>query len=466
MKKVIIFLVSWFCLITLNSCETPKGVPQRDDLASSPNLWKRSYLKPSRENAPNYSCSFIEIDGNGDFLLPSQYENALSALKQKSSKPTLLISYCHGWRNDSQSEDVLRFCEFLHKFAITAPVSDKYNIAGIYFSWRGAKFSAPGRWSHLTDKYYDVTNDFDFSPLIDPARLTLRSSFNPILEFPSYWSRKRVAEAESSGVALPFAIYSLTKLVKEGHASSKSVAIGHSFGALMMEKCLLPASISQISQKSELDDLHSGIGGLDLVLLFNSAAPSVFAKQFRDVVDLRYGSSGAPLIISVTSVDDKATAKAHPIANSFAGFQERNASKYIIKREKSEFEVPSGYFFKRTPGHNPFLTTHEIERNKFKIDGEGPYNGDDVVDFNLRKATPDLFYTSNPEASNPSLAWSLSRRASDESFYKIGNTAIPLSQSRYWMVRCKNPLINDHGDVWSYRMVELTCALYKISQMK
>src|ERR1700736_4461048 len=73
-----------------------------------------AYLVSHREAGPNYGCSFIEFDGKGGFLNFEQYQRAQERLKQLRNKSNvLLVIYAHGWNNNAQSADVIRFMSFL-----------------------------------------------------------------------------------------------------------------------------------------------------------------------------------------------------------------------------------------------------------------------------------------------------------------------------------------------------------------
>src|SRR5258705_10085658 len=70
-----------------------------------------------RTGAP-VSCSFVEFDERGDFLDFRQHTDCEARLRTLiESNSVLLLIYCHGWRNNSQSGDVADFNRFLAKLA-------------------------------------------------------------------------------------------------------------------------------------------------------------------------------------------------------------------------------------------------------------------------------------------------------------------------------------------------------------
>lgn len=86
-----------------------------------------AYIEFRRETGPNYGCSFIEFDGKGGFLDFGQFKHALSRLDElKARSDVLLVLYCHGWNNNPQSADVIRFVGFLKRLADSEPIRTRH----------------------------------------------------------------------------------------------------------------------------------------------------------------------------------------------------------------------------------------------------------------------------------------------------------------------------------------------------
>ena len=86
------------------------------------------------------SCSFVEFDERGDFLDFNQHKDCQARLKHFAKAGNLLlVIYCHGWKNNSHSDNVPAFNCFLSKLA-TAIQSDGLRVHGIYLGWRGNVF--------------------------------------------------------------------------------------------------------------------------------------------------------------------------------------------------------------------------------------------------------------------------------------------------------------------------------------
>jgi hypothetical protein len=90
------------CVLLLQGCVSMS--PRYQNLSSGP---PKSVLP-----GDGYHLAFIEFGEQGSYLDTSQVEAAFN-LVRNSRKP-LVITYVHGWHNDSGSNDVQRFEEFLH----------------------------------------------------------------------------------------------------------------------------------------------------------------------------------------------------------------------------------------------------------------------------------------------------------------------------------------------------------------
>ena len=112
------------------------------------------------------------------------------------------------------------------------------------------------------------------------------------------------------------------------------------------------------------------------MLLVNSAAPSIYAKQFQSymaahrqaMVRDRVTGANSPIFISLTSAGDQATGGIHPKANRFCFLLPTLRRKYygadFILEEKPEnanVVIQQSYYYRHTPGHNPLLVNRFIE---------------------------------------------------------------------------------------------------------
>ena len=81
-------------------------------------------------------CSFVEFEERGDFLDFKQHLDCEARITNLvASGPVLLVLYCHGWKNNSQSEDVVKFNSFLAKLAASPEaVEHNFRVDGVYLS--------------------------------------------------------------------------------------------------------------------------------------------------------------------------------------------------------------------------------------------------------------------------------------------------------------------------------------------
>jgi hypothetical protein len=148
---------------------------------------------------------------------------------------------------------------------------------------------------------------------------------------------RRAAENKVSSVAMARTIYTCASLVKSIDkqqkrdittlSSSRVIVLGHSFGALMVERALNATCLDPLmkdwswltkpgdgekekktDEKKERIELPNPLP-LDFVLFINSAAPSIYEKIMRDFLSAHQSAlvhahstpAFAPIFVSLTS---------------------------------------------------------------------------------------------------------------------------------------------------------------------
>lgn len=442
------------------------------------------------------SCSFVEFDGRGDFLDFLQYKEAYETVRRLADKQRiLLVIYCHGWKNNAQSGDVVKFNDFLVRLTKSQMVrGQNLRVHGVYLAWRGNVHR----------------------PCVDEATLALERQLEGIFggkitsaaqqrravqpwwlwEQISYWGRKQAAEHQVSGVPMARTIFSCANVARDVRANpvleNKVVVIGHSFGALMLERCLGLASVGLLSTelvwqpknklKTEEQAPKAAVRTampFDAILFVNSAAPSLHARLLNGFLQMyrsgleRQGVKHpeTPVIVSVTSTGDKATGQMHPLGNSLAN---RSRSLQRIYRTLGNRpapapvpEVEQSYYYERTPGHNPLLVNHwivPVAATAEELDAEAVLNRN--LDYNT---TDDLaFLTTKGVGSGPAQGWHITDQvpAWDEAWQKVKGQKPKLDESAYWIMRCPPELIKDHGDVWSDAAMQMYAAIYRLVEKR
>jgi len=364
-----------------------KGDP-REGVANADSWYIES--KPTDGSLP-YSCSFVEFDERGDYLDFRQQRRSwekILELALKERRKLLVVIYCHGWKNNSQSGNVVEFNRFLSRLASSPEIRQRQlRVHGLYLAWRGNVV----RQFVNTDSeaFRQTTKDFD-GPIINERYSRKVRMLTPqwFIEQVSYWSRKGAAESKVSSVPSARTIFTAANAAKHFSTpdwTNRVFVIGHSFGALMLEKSLGQACVGALTdqwkwnQFQTTNDLPVTVGTLpfDCILFVNSAAPSIYTKELADLLwahqraqeHSHQDSSSAPVIISLTSSADWATKKAHRWANVLAPIYpslQRDYTEGVLASSNSAtaVPVPQSYFYEHTPGHNPLLVDHWIRALK------------------------------------------------------------------------------------------------------
>jgi hypothetical protein len=137
--SLIPWIVGFLVVYVLFRANTPIGKPMRFDPALGGPLGERWYMQSKPDSGAVHSCSFVEFDGRGDYIDFAQHKHAWEKVGELAKQqPLLLVLYCHGWKNNSQSSDVVKFNDFLGRLAASDTVANlHYRVHGVYLGWRG-----------------------------------------------------------------------------------------------------------------------------------------------------------------------------------------------------------------------------------------------------------------------------------------------------------------------------------------
>jgi hypothetical protein len=455
----------------------------------------------SPEQGLPHSCSFVEFDERGDYLDFHQHKHAyekILALAQKHEH-LIVVMFLHGWRNNGQSGNVVDFNEFLHQLATHSDVwGPHYRVHGIYLSWRGACLKHVIDPSDQTFRQVAKRYGGDIVDRCEAARLP---RLNEFLETFSYFDRKGVPEHLSSGTSLSRTIITCAHVAKRFNPRSQVFLIGHSFGGLMLERTFQNATIGELimswpfGEQVSSEEIKANPLPFDTVLLVNSAAPSIYAKQFQSFLAghghamSRYKVVGAnsPVFFSLTSSGDWATGNTHRLANTFCFLLPTLRRKYrgddfILASQAGSKDVliQQSYYYRHTPGHNPLLVNRFIEPSRTQT-SDAQVAPTNQLRANLRNSRDALAFGTSPRKQGESpLQWRINfppeTKAFDEfSRYKTGNQTYrpvvwqtnsgcyPYKDTAYWIIRCTKEIIKDHNDIWSQQAMDTYAALYSIS---
>ena len=451
-------------LLLLANC-APWNVPTRKlSTVGTNSPGDSAYIESQRPTGANYGCSFIEFDGKGGFLSFGQFDKALNVLNaRKAQSDVLLVIYCHGWNNNAQSGDVLHFVSFLRRLSDSTSIRSKnLRVEGVYLGWRGSQYKPLVRPAEqlndprlredfggdLTDSRWDNSEIGD--TILSPAR------------YLSYWSIKNRAEFHVSRVPLARAVFTLAfKLKSPTEAANgrhhRVFVIGHSFGALLLEQAIGQASVGLITSEWNQSQ-RDARWPFDLIVFLNSAAPSLYAKQLGEFLQVDRKTSARPRIVSITSTGDWATGIFHPLGNWGKRFAPDLQRQYHPYGQNGTI-VPAWEYYDRTPGHNPYLINHRVEPASVPIPAvEG--SEDHVFALNLRPGNPEnIFYTAS--ANGKIQSWAI-QDLTDPSATPEARQARQRYASNYWITTVPPEIIKDHNDVWSGPAMEMLAGLYRI----
>ena len=423
-------------------------------------------LQSHRSVGPNYGCSFIEFDGKGGFLDFDQYTGAQQRLKKlKAHSNVLLVIYCHGWNNNSQSADVIRFMSFLRRLADSAYIQRKdLHVEGVYLGWRGSQYLPVIAQADLSADP-KLTQDFDGELLVD-SKWQLPGPIGALMspaKYLSYWSIKDRGEFHVSRVPLSRAVFGLAFTLKTPEDANRGrhhrvFVLGHSFGALVLEQAIGQASVGLLTSEW-IRDQREARWPIDLIVFLNSAAPSLYAKQLKEFLQDDHRASARPRIVSLTSTGDWATGLLHPIGNFGNRFSVDLQRKYHPEG-KDKPAVTAGEYYALTPGHNPHLIDHVVKPDPDIQPPDEIANDDDkVFSKNLDPIkppeSPDVFFARSSK-DNRVYAWQLRDLNAG---YRKG-----VHPSNYWIGSVPKDIIRDHGDIWSAASMEMLAGIYRLTE--
>jgi len=434
MVRVIVTLLS---LLLLSSCVGNKpyrlgGIADE----SYPNQ-KPPFEQSAVSSDRNYRLSFVEFDERGDFWDRRQLGEA-SRVIHTSDKPTLLVTFIHGWHHNADDRkpssknpgDVETFRCLLSELAVSESLRG-FQVHGVFLGWRGRVMQGP----------------LDYLTFLDRKGAATRVAGTPITE----------------------TIFELIRQARKAHPDrSKCVVIGHSFGALVLEKAMAQAIAGGVLAQDVQSAGKPFDAPADLILLVNSAAESIYAKELSDMF-ARIGhrdsvNPNRPLLISITSESDSATGGWFPIGTFLPNLFAHRRYHWDTRYDTASNEVDQHEYLTKTPGNNPRLFTHivlpeapppnapsttQVALKQSRQIG-GCIAANPAFEENLRHSHGTSFATSDPNNPNQFKWWQLT---------KIDSA----SRTPYWIFQVPNEIIHEHSPIFTPAGRAMMAALFRIS---
>jgi len=192
----------------------------------------------------------------------------------------------------------------------------------------------------------------------------------------------------------------------------------------------------------------------DLLVLVNSAAPSLYAKGLVESLSLfsvapsepanfslvgEITGSWRPLILSMTSEGDKATGIAFPLGMKTGSALERFRAYGHQPSTTQGAQADQRYFYTHTPGHAPDLFSHGVTHRKLR---------DTAISARVSPCEP-LGIAETPRQEI------CIRSGQDE--FKLSKTAMDrtMNNTPYWIMQVPTTVIPNHVDIFSPEFVNL-----------
>lgn len=381
----------------------------------------RMHRPDSIEEHPDYSLAFIELDDQGELWAPAQLERALDLIERQNRRAPSGIAlqlFVHGW-NDSASlrEDlpgdgtVSQFRKVLAKIhtSIANNGGGDVPVVGVYLSWRGQTTSVP------------------------------------LLRELSFYNRRGAAE-RIAGASATEVVYRILTTMRQNPAS-RSVLVGHSFGAAILEQALSQAIISSLLVAPGTEVRFPA----DLVVLINPASSASGAKQLVDILarnrlrTYRVGEDGRryerPLLVSFTSEGDLATRRLFPLGMSVKSLGKR------FRRygpEQCGVLTRQRWLFTHTAGHTPGLISHLVTVGAKKRQEPTGTSG-------------ELGYRVDFDPVTRQVGFSFDGH---DHRFTIVRKPRALNDTPYWIMQVPRELIPDHSTIFTDDTVALVEALF------
>jgi alpha-beta hydrolase superfamily lysophospholipase len=423
-------------VILLTSCVENRAYRLGD--LNGPDPDQLPYFEQKEVSAGHsYRLSFVEFDEKGDFWDRRQLGKAARTVRS-SARPVLLVLYVHGWHHNANNRkppgDVETFQCLLSQLAVSESTR-QLQVHGIYLGWRGRA----------------VTGNLDYLTIYNRKAAATRVAGTPVTE----------------------TIFELIRQARKSHpGQSKCVLIGHSLGGLVLEKAMAQAMTGTVLAQ----DVQSGGGQFnapaDLVLLVNSAAESIYAKEMRDMFQRTKQRRGSgispdqPLMISITSESDTATSRWFPFGTFFPNIFAHRRYDWDTRYDSASHDVDQNEYLTKTPGHNTRLFSHQIVPTAAPPDAPSPgriaqmekpelacLEPNPAFEQNLQYPHGLTFATGDAADARQFKWWRLERFGADPT-------------TPYWIMHVPKEIIPNHTPIFTPQSRAMMAALFRLTNPK
>jgi pimeloyl-ACP methyl ester carboxylesterase len=385
----------------------------------------KQYRKCDEAGGDGFKLAYLELDDHGEFWDRRQLERVRDEIVEANESEAgvkagaVVIVYVHGWKHNASESDsnLASFRKILtglaqaeSAFVKTYSTRPARPILGIYLAWRG-----------------------DSLALIEP------------LKSASYFDRD-ITAGRVAGPSGTEALYGLMKWTR-GNSLSKCIVVGHSMGAIIVQRALTQAFQGAIIDSSSESDVRAPA---DVVLLINPAISAIETKQFVEMMDWwnvtvkqeiakRFVCNSGekqwrPLIVSMTSEGDTATRGIFRFARRLDSLPQR------FRRGRREFYI-------RPAAAIPSLQSHVL------VFEERGSNGTSTSAYTpIEACEEDLCNKKLQDGAKAPLGRVCFRAGSarfllEEKFERANRTP-------FWVISVPREVVAGHNDIFNSRLTD------------
>ena len=388
----------------------------------------RLYRPDSVVHRDGYDVAFVEFDDQGELWSPAQVVAADRLIRDGSASDhgVILMVFIHGWQHNASPKDgnVAGYESFLGQIAALEQRNrgdQARRVAGVFIGWRGKT---------------------------TPSRLLA-----PVTFFSRFRTAKRVAGTAATETIL--------RLMIAGRVNPKNttVAVGHSFGGLILESALAQTIVGAMSM-AMAQDLQEVRVPADLVLLINPASQAIEAKQLIDIFDRyhikfqREDDAGrvyeVPLVVSMTSSTDLATRLLFPIGMRIKGM----ATRFRPYGAESCARGRQAQYYRHTAGHERALHSHVVETQPSSEGPHQPLQPEGDIEHPMLR----LDYEYDPVSRMQTWV-----SEGEKLRYEIHQNPRSWNDTPYWVMEVPPTIIPDHSRIFKRETIEFAGTLIAMS---
>ena len=404
-----------------------------------------------------------------------------------------IVVFVHGWKHTAQSTDqnVRWFRSLLADLSnIEKKSVCNRKVIGLYVGWHGmgTRFDSSTLGGSIVESTTFWSRKNAASRVANGSIRELFGRLRAIQEARNVEWNKRVKDSIDEPDS--------DRIVESSHCEKmmRVTIVGHSFGGLIVYSALAPSLIRDITDLKESirrrrdsqldhDPLFNREG--DVVVAINPAVEAAtFAPLYRAAFDEtsdseRVMSYHSPMFVSVTSINDKATGVAFPLARYASTLfyrypkgadRERTASLKTIGHDQDYINYRLSHDVRKIKGLGapaplpPPTNDDEWINNKFVLDNTGdPLAWGDLDAFvqKIRESGGDANQAGiYPRVMYASMMMEASGVFRDALILTPANKSVNVNIP-IWNVSTSRPVLNDHSDLLNVKLMNFLEAIYQ-----